>query len=374
MEIDPKHETGMPARPNWEKITPFHLLEPVKHIRECFDEECWRCFEVTKRFCYASLHANSAKAGSVEGNAPVLSLYLGILEPGAQNEFKGFLELGSPSSLFRAYFDLYLAAMKKNVQVQFNETLKIGLANYRALNIHPVDWAKSHFTLLINGKLRSVERWIKDVCDEQPVPALDVIDSQFQEIAFWKQWRAPRFIYMRPAGNALYDRASVWNRENERRTQELLTARARRFIDFLLMGLDRMAGSAHLEIAQDEGYSSMQEEVAAKMNSTESRVGSQRPQEPELVRPRDSVLLKYNSELKRAILMQLLANRTASDIDVCRGLDAAGTVELPTNWRVRPGDRLFSAAYKNPKIKRKMEIIISKVRTDLRGIGLVSPR
>jgi hypothetical protein len=53
-------------------------------------------------------------------------------------------------------------------------------------------------------------------------------------------------------------------------------------------------------------------------------------------------LSKYRSELKRAILMQIIQNPKATDLKICRGLDADGAVELPSDWKLRAGDRLFA--------------------------------
>jgi hypothetical protein len=79
--------------------------------------------------------------------------------------------------------------------------------------------------------------------------------------------------------------------------------------------------------------------------------------------------LKYTSARKRAIALLLSLDPEASDLRICRQLDADGAVELPASWRT--GDnRLFELAYKNPRHRRKIEITISKVRTDMRRRGL----
>lgn len=87
-----------------------------------------------------------------------------------------------------------------------------------------------------------------------------------------------------------------------------------------------------------------------------------------------ALLSEYRSELKRSILMQLTRKPNATDLEICRGLDAEGAVELPSSWKVRPGDRLFAEAYSNPHKKRRVEVAISKVRADLRKRGLLERR
>ncbi|SRR6266566_7235595 len=99
-----------------------------------------------------------------------------------------------------------------------------------------------------------VGRWIKEACDTQELPEPGLIGSEFEEIVFWRKWRAPKLIYMRPAGNMPYDAANVWAREDEVRTCELLQARSHRFIEFLDLALQKMAGDAHVQIAQNRGH------------------------------------------------------------------------------------------------------------------------
>lgn len=79
--------------------------------------------------------------------------------------------------------------------------------------------------------------------------------------------------------------------------------------------------------------------------------------------------LGYRSTLKRAIALIFINNPKASDLEVCRGLDADGAVELPKTWSIER-NRRFDIAYKNSVVRRRIEIAISKVRTDLRGRGL----
>jgi hypothetical protein len=81
--------------------------------------------------------------------------------------------------------------------------------------------------------------------------------------------------------------------------------------------------------------------------------------------------LKFRSEIKRAILIQLTKNPSATDAEVCRGLDADGAVELPATWRSKPADRHFFDAYSKPHTRHKIENVISRVRGYLRQRGLL---
>ena len=88
----------------------------------------------------------------------------------------------------------------------------------------------------------------------------------------------------------------------------------------------------------------------------------------------DALLLKYRSETKRAILLQLTKNPRARDLDVCRDLDDDGSAELPKPWESQPGNRSFADAYKDPGRRHRIEIVISNVRADLRQRKLLQGR
>ena len=97
---------------------------------------------------------------------------------------------------------------------------------------------------------------------------------------------------------------------------------------------------------------------------------AQKPLKP----PAKHLLLTYRSQLKRAILVQLTQNPRATDLDICRGLDADGAVELPGNWKKVDKDSGFAHAYMDSNRRHKLEIEISKVRSDLRKRTLLPPR
>lgn len=87
--------------------------------------------------------------------------------------------------------------------------LKIGLANWEALDSRPVDWAKRHSNLLIEALLTPTERRIKEACDDPPRPEPDLTREDLEEIVHWRTWRVPKLIYMQPASNAPYDPAKA---------------------------------------------------------------------------------------------------------------------------------------------------------------------
>jgi len=58
------------------------------------------------------------------------------------------------------------------------------------------------------------------------------------------------------------------------------------------------------------------------------------------------LLLHYQSGVKRAILVALIKNPHAADVEICRSLDADGGEELPSGWRNGPEDRFFFNAFR----------------------------
>jgi hypothetical protein len=82
----------------------------------------------------------------------------------------------------------------------------------------------------------------------------------------------------------------------------------------------------------------------------------------------------FNSQVKRLIAIQLGQNPGATDLEICRALDADGGLELPKRWRRAPQDRLFEEAYLDPRRRNKIEVTISKVRRGLRGLGVLPSR
>lgn len=107
----------------------------------------------------------------------------------------------------------------------------------------------------------------------------------------------------------------------------------------------------------------------SKTQSTASAAAEGNQHSKRLTKP---LLLKYRSGIKSAILLALTKNPRATDAEVCRLLDADGGEELPIGWRKRREDRSFFDAYTEPPTKRKIEIVISKIRRDLRDRGLLN--
>jgi hypothetical protein len=78
----------------------------------------------------------------------------------------------------------------------------------------------------------------------------------------------------------------------------------------------------------------------------------------------------YRSPLKRAVALHLTRSPNATDLELCRWLDDEGAVELPPNWAMK-ANRSYEAAYMVATIRKKMHVVFSKVRGDMRHSGLL---
>jgi hypothetical protein len=91
-------------------------------------------------------------------------------------------------------------------------------------------------------------------------------------------------------------------------------------------------------------------------------------------RKTQSTSLNYRSELKRAVALLLIKDPNVSDLNISRGLDADGAVELPQSLTGDGQRRLFIAAYKDPRYRHRLEVTFSRVRKDMRDRGLLGKK
>ncbi len=388
----------------WEKITPEALKPSIRHIREEFSTAHWKCAQVTEHLCYAALHPFTCDQASLVPYLKAFAMYRRIIGPVADAEVQGLLKMESESAVFTAYSNAYRYGLVAEVRRLFNEVLQIALANSDILEDHPVEWTKEHFNLLIERKANLVKGWIKDVCDEQDHSKPVGTAEDFEEFVFRKTWRAPRLVWMKPSGNCSYDPATAWAREDGPTTERLVEGLSGRFIELLTIGLDGIAGEAHLRLAKEgrppaqamrrtatEKVSQDGQALTAALDartqlqgqtvsehSSATRAGALARQAQSEQGGRasgsDALLLKYRSEVKRAILIQLAQNPRATDLEICRGLDADGSLEMPQGWRGKSTDRGFFDAYSDSSRRHNVEAAISKVRRDLRKQGLLPKR
>jgi hypothetical protein len=244
---------GKGREKDWEIITHHDLRPAIKHLREEFDTSVWKCSHITEPLCYAALHPH--EKDDLEALIPYqqsFADYRIIIGRLAQRDFDRLISSGAPPSIFKAYIDVFSKGLEIEMFRLFSEVLQIALANPELLEMRPVEWAKTHLNLLLTANIHIVKNWIKRSCDKQDFTKMLNADiEEFGDFVRWKDWRAPKLIYMRPSGpNFPYDPETAWNREDETVTNRLLDGLSTRFIESLGFRLEDIAGLAEVEQAK----------------------------------------------------------------------------------------------------------------------------
>lgn len=234
---------------DWKAITPAALTAPVEHIRKMFDEGVWKCSHLTEKLCFAGLHPEDNQIDLDPYKTP-FSTYLEIIGAAAAQKFDREHQAGTAPAIFHAFQQVMAAGIRSEIRRLFEELLQIAMVHSASLNEHPVEWAKAHLSILINSKKHVVKLWIKSVCDKQDYSKMGKTQQETEDFIFWRDWRAPKLIYMQPSGNLPYDSSTAWNREDEAMTEELLEGLSDQFILFLGFYLDKLAGDAHVGLAK----------------------------------------------------------------------------------------------------------------------------
>jgi pyrimidine deaminase RibD-like protein len=237
---------------DWKAITPAALIAPVEHIRKLFDEGVWKCSQVTEKLCFAELHPNEKRVG-LGPYESAFADYRKIIGPVAAQQFDNHHQVGTPPAIFHAFLQAMAAGIRSEVRRLFDELLQIAIAHSATLNEHPVDWAKTHLSILIHRNRHVVKLWIKSVCDKQDFSKAGKTEQEIEDFIYWKDWRAPKLVYMQPSGNLLYNPSIAWEREDEVMTERLLEGLSGRFIQFLGFDLDKFAGHAYVDLAKKGG-------------------------------------------------------------------------------------------------------------------------
>jgi hypothetical protein len=349
----------------WDKNVPPDLIPAIKHLRDSFDKaHSMFGLLVTMPLCYFQLHNNIEKSGFGDTKEYITALVQlkSRIGPAATNRFHALLTQGTLPAIFKGFFDFYLEGVKVQALLTFNELARVGLSNETRLGTPYLVWAELQAKNLIRSHRHCIEIWVRDVCDHH---VYDPNEDQDEQI-FWRKWQAPAFLIMKPSRQEPYDSKTVWDRRDSESSLSLLKGFADHYVLILESAVKDAAGNAALELAKQP--------KPAELNSTNSdALPNLAPTVPS-ANSRIKSRLKYRSEVKRAIQAELTKNPSATDIAICCVFDVDGSVELPKGWQPTSGDREFKKAYKDKRIKPKIEKMISKVRADMRDVQLLPPR
>jgi len=229
----------------WEKNVPADLIPAIKHLRKSFDDAHWGCGQTTQKFCYSILHGMAADDSDEE----YFNYFRGIkilIGPDASQRFHDMFRRGTPSALFKAYYDLYLEGMSAQALLIFKDLVEIGRANEVRLNMPHLEWAEAQTEHLIRSNNHLIRLWVRNVCDKQ------IYDPKedMEELAFWRKWQAPMFLVMQPSRFAPYDPEKVWERNDAETSSQLLESFVEHYVLHLEDNLKRVAGEAALALAK----------------------------------------------------------------------------------------------------------------------------
>jgi hypothetical protein len=237
---------------DWKSITPGALIPAIEHIRKSFQSAEWNYAGLTRDLCRGALYPDTKEPGVLPLYEAAFSEFRKIIGRAAEEDFDHTRSIGTPPSIFRAYFDAYHCGLKAQIGKQFEQIFQVAIANVQILDQHPVEWAKAHLEMLIEEQGYDTRVWIRNVCEKKDSSLPMSILEGGDEAAVWKDWRAPKLIHMHPAGNTRYDPATAWAYEDAARSSELLHNRSRRFVQFLEIHLEKIVGAASIRYAQQK--------------------------------------------------------------------------------------------------------------------------
>jgi lambda repressor-like predicted transcriptional regulator len=146
----------------------------------------------------------------------------------------------SESEVFRSYFYRCADLLAGHLGRIFFHLRGIALAQSTLISRPPVEWAAIQAKVLVADESYGISLWLKFACDKES-GAVDDIE--------WKSWRAPRWLFMQPFANHLYDRAKAWERMSEAETQHVLEVVEDRFNERLVTELEKAVDGAHIHQA-----------------------------------------------------------------------------------------------------------------------------
>jgi hypothetical protein len=229
----------------WDKNIPVDLIPSITHLRKSFDDAHWGCGWTTKAFCYSLLH-NEAVDDPAREFINYLMHIKARVGPAATQRFHDLVKASTPSSIFKAFYDLYLDGVGVQALVIFKELVEIGRANEARLSVPHLEWAEAQTKHLIRSQTHNIRIWVQNVCDKQ----VHDPSEDDEELIYWRKWQAPMLVVMTPSRYKPYDAATVWERNAPETSARWLKSFAEAYVLHLEMKVRRAAGDAALELAK----------------------------------------------------------------------------------------------------------------------------
>jgi len=221
----------------WDKDVPPDLIPAIKHLRHSFDRAQWAFGWTTQKLCWSCFHGNLDEE-DVKSHIKTLGRLKQEAGPVPTQRLAELLEVGTPSAVFKAFFNFYLEGVSKQALNIFKELAEIGLANEPRLPLSHIEWATTQTRHLIRSNKHNIENWIKEACDKKVVH-------------YWRLWKAPLFLITKPLRDQPYEAARAWERKDAKTSNELLNWFEDLYVVFLDGKLEQAAGEAAVELAKE---------------------------------------------------------------------------------------------------------------------------
>jgi hypothetical protein len=242
---------------DWKEITPEPIRRPVKALRKIFEEQAFKINRIMTFGCHSALHKGASEEAWMI--RPLMQQTFGV--PTSPTVDEGQTE----PVVFNWYFYRCAELLAGALQGIFFSLRDISLAQSTLIDRPPLDWATVQAKVLVADKSHGISLWLKSSCDK-----FELVGDDLE----WNGWRAPRWFFMEPFGNAPYDRAQAWERMDEVDTERVLNVVEDQFNRLLVMELEKAVDEAHVELAKHRvevasvTQSSNKEELATKEPGT----------------------------------------------------------------------------------------------------------
>ena len=228
----------------WEESVPSDLIPAIKSLREGFDKAHWNCGRITQILCFTQLHSNLPDEEARMYIKPLMQLKVAV-GAAVTARFNDLLRWGTPSAIFKAFFDLYVEGVRVQALEIFDDLKDIGRANKATLGAPYLEWAQAQTQKMIRDHVYKIENWVCEACDKRVFdPAEDI------EEPIWRKWKAPLLVIMKPARSRAYDAASVWERADAETSYQCLRSFAVDYVLHVESALQRAVGKAAVELAK----------------------------------------------------------------------------------------------------------------------------
>jgi len=245
---------------------------------------------------------------------------------------------------------------------------EIALANPKWVTEDPASWARSRTKEFLDGWLDGwgtpptprILIWLRQACDGS------LLDFDRYESGRPEPWCAPTWVGQ--SRDWTNDPAKLDERSTPELTEKLLRTKRRIFNSSLDYGLEKAEHAARISLAKKPAPSAANNQRHASVELS-TKAGARMP--PNQKATTKGALNYPRSPFSQAIVLCLTRKPTATDKDLCNSIDEEGTCELSEKW-AKNGNRSFVSAYLDPVCRPKIQSAISKVRKDMRDVGMLA--